>query len=110
MGRIPDTARSLPTAGAKMPRRISCEGKPMKKRQRVLLAATAVASIAALTACGSGGGGGQNSGADADFTAAPTGTLNAWGFENADDVGQSRLDYAAEQLSDVDIKDRKSVV
>ena len=76
----------------------------MKKRQRVLLAATAMASIAALTACGSGGGGNNNSGADVDFTAAPTGTLNAWGFENADDVGQSRLDYAAEQLSDVDIK------
>jgi multiple sugar transport system substrate-binding protein len=87
-----------------MPRRISCEGKPMKKRQRVLIAATAVVSIAALTACGSGGGGGTDSGAETDFSTAPTGTLNAWGFENADDVGQSRLDYAAEQLSDVDIK------
>ncbi|WP_210480302.1 ABC transporter substrate-binding protein [Naasia sp. SYSU D00948] len=78
----------------------------MKKRQRVLLAVTAVTSIAALTACGSGGGGGggNNAGGNADFSAEPTGTLNAWGFENADDVGQARLDYAAEQLADVDIQ------
>jgi multiple sugar transport system substrate-binding protein len=87
-----------------MPRRISCEGKPMKKRQRVLLAVTAVASIAALTACGSGGGGGTSSGGSADYSAKPTGTLNAWGFENADDVGQARLDYAAAQLKGVNIK------
>ncbi len=77
----------------------------MKKRQRVLLAVTAVTSIAALTACGpGGGGGGNNAGAEADFSAEPTGTLNAWGFNNADDVGQARLDYAEEQLADVDIQ------
>ncbi|WP_297410611.1 extracellular solute-binding protein [Naasia sp.] len=78
----------------------------MKKRQRILLAVTAVASIAALTACGSGGGGGGASGSagsGTDFSGKPTGALNAWGFENADDVGQSRLDYAAQQLSDVKI-------
>jgi multiple sugar transport system substrate-binding protein len=63
-----------------------------------------MASIAALTACGSGGGGGNGSGADVDFSATPSGALNAWGFENADDVGQARLDYAAEQLSDVEIE------
>jgi multiple sugar transport system substrate-binding protein len=74
----------------------------MKKRQRALLIATTVVSIAALTACGSGGGGGKA--ATADFTAKPTGALNAWGFENADDVGQARLDYAASQLKDVDVK------
>jgi multiple sugar transport system substrate-binding protein len=73
----------------------------MKKRQRVLLAMTAVASVAALTACGSGGG---NAAADVDFSTEPTGTLNAWGFENADDVGQSRIDFANEQISDVDVK------
>src|SRR4051794_3625440 len=87
-----------------MPRRISCEGKPMKKRQRILLAVTAVASIAALTACGSGGGGNKTAGANVDYTTKPTGALNAWGFENADDVGKSRLDYAAGQLKGVNIK------
>jgi multiple sugar transport system substrate-binding protein len=74
----------------------------MKKRQRALLIATTVVSIAALTACGSGGGGSKT--ATADFTAKPTGTLDAWGFENADDVGQARLDYAASQLKGVDVK------
>jgi multiple sugar transport system substrate-binding protein len=86
-----------------MPRRMSFEGKPMKKRQRILLAVTAVASIAALTACGSGGGG-KATGSSVDYTAKPTGTLNAWGFENADDVGKSRLTYAAGQLKGVNIK------
>ncbi|MCU1438383.1 MAG: sugar transporter substrate-binding protein [Naasia sp.] len=75
----------------------------MKKRQRILLVTTAAVSIAALTACGGGGGGGGG-GTEADFSQAPTGTLNAWGFENADDVGQARLDFAAEQLSDVEIE------
>ncbi|MDR2347678.1 MAG: extracellular solute-binding protein [Bifidobacteriaceae bacterium] len=30
--------------------------------------------------------------------------LDAWGFENADDVGQSRLDYVAELLTGVDVQ------
>ena len=64
----------------------------------VALATTAVV----LAGCGGGGGGGESA-SDVDFTAEPTGTLSAWGFENADDVGQSRLDYAAEQLSDVEV-------
>ena len=74
----------------------------MKKRQKLLLAATTVASLAVLTACGNGGG--NTAATEADFSGETTGTLNAWGFENADDVGQSRLDYAAEQLSDLDIE------
>ena len=41
--------------------------------------------------------------ADVDFSSTPSGTLAAWGFENADDVGQSRLDYAAEKLGDVEV-------
>lgn len=58
-----------------------------------------------LASCGGGtsdGGGGEA--ADVDFSAAPTGTLRAWGFENADDVGQSRLDYAAGVLGDVTVE------
>lgn len=75
----------------------------MKTRQRVLLAATAMASVAALAACGSGGGG-ASSGANVDFGAKPTGALNAWGFPKTDEVGTSRLDYAAKQLTGVNIK------
>jgi multiple sugar transport system substrate-binding protein len=70
-----------------------------------MIGLTVVAASAVLLAgCGSGGGNGANAAGDVDFTAKPSGTLSAWGFENADDVGQSRLDYAEEQLSDVDVK------
>ncbi|WP_144875051.1 ABC transporter substrate-binding protein [Microbacterium sp. 1.5R] len=72
----------------------------MRKRTQGF-AAMAAASVIVLAGC-SGGGAGEG-GADADFDADPAGTLNAWGFENADDVGQSRVDYAAEQLGDVEV-------
>ncbi|KAA9148714.1 extracellular solute-binding protein [Microbacterium lushaniae] len=71
-------------------------------RKRITgIAAVAAASAVVLTGCGGGGGG--DAAADVDFTAEPTGTLSAWGFENADDVGTSRMDHAAEQLSDLEI-------
>ena len=77
----------------------------MTKRQRILATFAMTASVVVLAGCGGGGGGGGNAASEeVDFSAAPTGALNAWGFENADDVGQARLDYAEEQLSDVDIK------
>jgi multiple sugar transport system substrate-binding protein len=76
----------------------------MTKRQRVLATFAMTASVVVLAGCGGGGGGGNAAAEDVDFSAAPKGALNAWGFENADDVGQARLDYAAEQLSDVDVK------
>ncbi|WP_307359539.1 extracellular solute-binding protein [Microbacterium murale] len=71
-------------------------------RKRILgIAAMAAASAVVLAGC-SGGGAGEVAG-DVDFSTEPTGTLKAWGFENADDVGTSRMDYAAEQLSDVEV-------
>ncbi|MDQ0643102.1 multiple sugar transport system substrate-binding protein [Microbacterium murale] len=76
------------------------KGKMMRKR--ILgIAAMAAASAVVLAGC-SGGGAGEVAG-DVDFSTEPTGTLKAWGFENADDVGTSRMDYAAEQLSDVEV-------
>ncbi|QLD11811.1 ABC transporter substrate-binding protein [Microbacterium oleivorans] len=63
-------------------------------------AAVAAASVVLLTGC-TGDGGTEE---EVDFAATPTGTLAAWGFENADDVGTARLDYAAEQLGDVDVQ------
>jgi multiple sugar transport system substrate-binding protein len=54
------------------------------------------------TACGSSGdNGGSNA---ANFDPNPTGTLSAWGFDNADDVGKARMDYAAKQLTGVKIQ------
>lgn len=73
----------------------------MKNRQKVLLAMTAGVSLFALTACG-GGGGGNNAG-EVDFGGEVTGEVTAWGFENADEVGTSRLDYAEELLSADDV-------
>ncbi|MET4637970.1 extracellular solute-binding protein [Mycetocola sp. 2940] len=72
----------------------------MKTRQNVLLAFTATASVLALTACGGGGGTTE----DTSFSDSPTGALSAWGFNDPDEVGQSRLDHAEEVLSDIEIK------
>ncbi|WP_336644802.1 ABC transporter substrate-binding protein [Microbacterium sp. USHLN186] len=72
-------------------------------RKRILgVAAMLAASAVVLTGCG-GGGDAEDMAADVDWGAKPTGALKAWGFENADDVGQSRLDYAAEQLDGLKI-------
>ena len=38
------------------------------------------------------------------FSTTASGELAAWGFDNADEVGTSRLDYAKQQLSGVTIK------
>lgn len=72
-------------------------------RTRTRRAATAVATTAVLVtlaACSGGAGGG---GGDADFSGSSDGEMSAWGFENADDVGQSRLDHAASVLTDVEV-------
>lgn len=76
----------------------------MRKR---LISLVGVGAASALLLAGCAGGGGDTGGGgggDIDYTADATGSLNAWGFENADDVGTSRLDYAAAQLKDVDVQ------
>jgi len=65
-------------------------------------AAFLAATVLLTTACGSSGdNGGSNA---ANFDPNPTGTLSAWGFDNADDVGKARMDYAAKQLTGVKIQ------
>ncbi|MFP5282920.1 MAG: sugar ABC transporter substrate-binding protein, partial [Actinomycetes bacterium] len=59
-------------------------------------------SLVALAGCG-GGGGGEEAAEETQFTTSPGGALNAWGFNNADDVGQARLNYAKQKLSGVQI-------
>jgi multiple sugar transport system substrate-binding protein len=73
----------------------------MVQRHKAVVALTVTASVLILTGCGGGGGGDA---AKTSFTDSPSGALSAWGFDNADDVGTSRLDYAKKKLSDVDIK------
>jgi ABC-type glycerol-3-phosphate transport system substrate-binding protein len=67
------------------------------------LGAAAVVTASALLLTGCGGGSADDAAAEVDFGAEPTGTLKAWGFENADDVGTSRMDHAAEVLPDVEV-------
>lgn len=74
----------------------------MNRRRGLVLAVGTLASAGLLAGCA--GGGGAAPGADVDFGAELTGTLNAWGFDNADEVGTSRLDYAEQQLEGVEIE------
>jgi multiple sugar transport system substrate-binding protein len=70
------------------------------RRSRALLVGL-VAVALAMTACG-----GEDQPEDqqpAAFTKSPSGTLKAWGFDNADDGGKARLDYAKSKLSGVTI-------
>jgi len=78
----------------------------VKKTQKTLLAMSLVTSMALLSACGGGGEdeAGSEESAGPAFTANATGDLSAWGFENADEVGTSRLDYAKDKLTGVNIK------
>lgn len=71
--------------------------------KRILgIAAIVTASAVVVTGCG-GGKDASDVAEDVDWGAQATGDLKAWGFENADDVGQSRLDYAEGQLKDVKV-------
>src|SRR3954452_17912939 len=73
----------------------------MKKRQAFIVAGTVVASAMLLAGCaGSGGGATGND----NFSTKVSGTLSAWGFDNPDEVGTSRLDYAKQHLKGVTIK------
>jgi multiple sugar transport system substrate-binding protein len=72
----------------------------MKNRQKALIAVTAAGALLTLTACGGGGSGSPQ--AAAEFSEDYSGTLAAWGFENADEVGQSRLDLAEAKLAESD--------
>lgn len=72
----------------------------MKKTTKALVAATAGAALFTLTACGGGGG---NTGG-AEFTDQIEGTLSVWGFENADEVGTSRVELADAKVGESDVE------
>jgi multiple sugar transport system substrate-binding protein len=75
------------------------KGEHMSTRRIAFAAAGILASVAVLAGCSStaapSGG--------ASFAKEAKGTLKAWGFDNADDVGTARLAYAKKQLSGVTI-------
>ncbi len=61
------------------------------------------AGVLAVAACGGGnggGGGGGGGGEEAEFSTEISGELELWGFENADEVAQSRIDLAEEVVGE----------
>lgn len=72
------------------------------KRRPAVIGALILASASLASACSSSSNGG-GSGSGADFGAKPSGTLHAWAFDNADDVGKSRMAYAGRQLTNVKV-------
>ena len=74
----------------------------MRSRRAALVAAGVAFALVFTTGCG---GDDDSPGADAgNFDANVSGMLKAWGFNNADDVGKARLEYAAKQLGGVKIE------
>lgn len=71
-------------------------------RSRSIQATAACLSVVAVlvsAACGNSSTDPSASASGSAFGTAPSGTLKGWGFNNADDVGTSRLAYAKSQLS-----------
>lgn len=78
----------------------------MNKHLKPMIAVS-LATALALSACGGGGEGPEAEGsasAGPTFSTTVSGELAGWGFDNADEVGTSRLDYAKQKLSGVTIK------
>ena len=75
----------------------------MQKRRQWMTASLTASLAFALAACGSGSAPGPAASAENQFGTAPTGTLRMSGFNPSDEVGQSRADYAAEQLAGVEV-------
>ncbi len=80
----------------------------MRRRYKAVLGLGLAASLVTLSACvGTGGGnpagGGGGSEEANQFSKDVSGSLNGWGFNNADDVGKARLEYAKSQLNGVNI-------
>ncbi|MFI6070663.1 ABC transporter substrate-binding protein [Actinoplanes sp. NPDC051343] len=75
------------------------------KRAAALAAGVAIAfGIASVTA-GCESGSDDSSGGDAaTFSSNVSGAVSAWAFDNADDVGKARIQYAAAKLNGVTVK------
>jgi len=86
-------------AAVASPSRTSTKERIMTVRHR-LIAAASISLLAAglLAGCSSGSSGGSTS-----FSKNASGTLKAWAFDNADDVGKARLAYAKSHLHGVSI-------
>lgn len=72
-------------------------------RTKLSLAAGLLTGLLVVTACGGGSDTRDQGENQTQFTTNPSGDLKAWGFDNADDVGQARLDYAKAKLPGVNV-------
>lgn len=77
----------------------------MKHARKTFLATVASAGVLAVAACGGGGGGNGGNGGDPggegegpEFSTEISGEISLWGFENADEVAQSRIDLAEAEV------------
>lgn len=80
---------------------VGFRGKPSGSRMRTSVLAmggSLAVALLVLTSCSS-----EVKTADTSFTKDAAGTLNAWAFDNADDVGKARLAHAAGELSGLTI-------
>jgi multiple sugar transport system substrate-binding protein len=77
-----------------------------RRRAATLAAGVAIAfGIASVTTgCESGSDDSSGGGDAATFSSTVSGALSAWAFDNADDVGKARIQYAAGKLNGVTIK------
>ena len=78
----------------------------MNKQLKPILALSLTTALV-LSACGGGEEAPEaesSTNAGPAFSTTASGELAAWGFDNADDVGTSRLDYAKQKLTGVTIK------
>lgn len=78
----------------------------MKHAKRTFLATVAGASVLAVAACGGGGGGGStgdDDGGGSEFSTDISGEISLWGFENADEVGTSRMELAEQTVGESDV-------
>ncbi len=75
----------------------------MNRKQGGLAVLMTAASLVVAAACGSGGGSSTNA-SNVSFSGTPKGTLNAWAFNGADDVGKARMADVKQALSGVTIK------
>jgi multiple sugar transport system substrate-binding protein len=74
------------------------------RRAAALAAGVVVAFGIASATAGCESGGDDNGGSAATFSSTVSGAVNAWAFDNADDVGKARIQYAAGKLGGVTVK------
>lgn len=76
----------------------------MRKTQIGSALVLGLAAIVGITGCATGTGGAGDADADYDTSASLGGTLDVMGFSGVDEVATSRLDYAQNELGDVELK------